>query len=123
MMSLQAEINLLLQSLPALLACHREAEAAPHATDNAEKPGAEAATSQISVPETPADGLHKSIISRLAQACCPSSSAAALLHHCCHFEMALAHRYEPAEVRYHSHAQEISLQSALTLCKRNVLRQ
>jgi len=99
-MSSQGEINLLLQSLPALLACHREAEAAPHATDNAEKPGAEAAASQISVPETPADGLHKSIISRLAQACCPSSSAASLLHHCWHSTKARIHRYKPAEVRY-----------------------
>ena len=67
-MCLQAEINLLLQSLPGLLAHHREAEAAPHATDDAAEPAAKITTSEVPQQETPAEGLHKSVISRLAQA-------------------------------------------------------
>lgn len=64
---MQAEITHLLQSLPALLAHHREAEAAPHATGDAQKSAAEAAAQPAPLQETPADGLHKSVISRLAQ--------------------------------------------------------
>ena len=64
---MQAEIVHLLGSLPALLAHHREAEAAPHATEHAQRNAAEAAAHPASVQETPADGLHKSVISKLAQ--------------------------------------------------------
>ena len=65
---MQAEINMLLQSLPALLAHHRDAEAAPHAVDNA---GA-AATDATALPPLdagPTGGLDKAIIGRLAQVC------------------------------------------------------
>ena len=67
-MCLQAEINLLLQSLPGLLAHHREAEAAPHATEDAAEPAAKITTPELPQQETPAEGRHKSVISRLAQA-------------------------------------------------------
>ena len=65
---MQAEIGMLLQSLPALLAHHREAEAAPHATDNAQKPADDASAPQTTLQEAPADGLNRAFISKLAQA-------------------------------------------------------
>lgn len=64
---MQAEIVHLLRSLPALLTHHREAEAAPHATEDAQRSAAEAAAHPVSLQVTPADGLNKSVISKLAQ--------------------------------------------------------
>ncbi len=69
---MQAEITLLLQSLPVLLAHHREAEAAPHATEDAQKSAGDTAAHHVSSQETPADGLNKSVISKLAQVWCLS---------------------------------------------------
>ena len=66
---MQAEINLLLQSLPALLAHHREAEAAPHAVDSAEAAAADTAPAPP-LEGAPTGGLDKAIISRLTQVCC-----------------------------------------------------
>lgn len=65
---MQAEIKLLLQSLPALLAHHRDAEAAPHAVNNAEAAAADAAT-LLPLEGAPTGGLDKAIIGRLVQVC------------------------------------------------------
>ena len=70
---MQAEISVLLQSLPVLLAHHREAEAAPHATEDAQQSAADTAAHPVPLQEGPADGLNKSVISKLAQVWCFST--------------------------------------------------
>lgn len=67
---MQAEINVMLQSLPALLAHHREAEAAPHATEGAQAPAVVTPPPLAPQQEVTAERLHKSVISRLAQVGC-----------------------------------------------------